>query len=93
MAAGSDTTAIASSAIIELLIKQPENEQKLHEEIKECTPVTFQEGQKMPYLVAVIKEAFRLHPGTGQLTSRTVHQGGALLSGHFFPTGVSLSCL
>jgi cytochrome P450 len=36
MAAGSDTTAIASSAIIELLIKHPENAQKLHEELKEC---------------------------------------------------------
>jgi cytochrome P450 len=36
MAAGSDTTAVTLTAIIYLLIKHPENAQKLHEEIKEC---------------------------------------------------------
>jgi cytochrome P450 len=76
IAAISDTTAIALSAIIYLLIKHPENAQKLRQETKECrnlgkvsTPVTFQEGRKIPYLMAAIKEALRLHPGTGQLTS------------------------
>jgi cytochrome P450 len=97
IAAGSDTTAITLSAILYFLIKHPEKAKKLRQEISEYAtsgkisdPVTFQEGQKMPYLTAVIKEALRLHPATGMILSRIVPSGGAVLGGYFFPAGVGL---
>jgi len=97
IAAGSDTTAITLSAILYFLIKHPEKAKKLHQEISEYAtsgkisdPVTFQEGQKMPYLTAVIKEALRLHPATGMILSRIVPSGGAVLGDYFFPAGVGL---
>jgi cytochrome P450 len=97
IAAGSDTTAITLTAIIYMLIKHPDKSKKLRQEIREfenagkiSNPVTFQECQKMPYLTAIMKEALRIHPATGQIMARIVPQGGAVLSGHFFPAGVSV---
>lgn len=100
IAAGSDTTAITLSAIIYFLIKTPEKAKKLRQEIIEfensgkiSNPVTFQEGRNMPYLRAVIKEALRLHPATGQIVARIVPPGGAVLGGYFFPAGVGVQRL
>jgi cytochrome P450 len=98
IAAGSDTTGITLSAIIYFLIQNPEKARKLRKEIREfaklgkiSSPVAFHEGQKIPYLKAVIKEALRLHPATGQIMPRVVPEGGAILSGYFFPAGVCFS--
>lgn len=96
IAAGSDTTAISLSTVIYQLARHPEIAQKLRHEIKELDkagsisdPVTFSEAQNMPYLQAVIKEALRIHPATGQLLSRIVPPDGATISGRFFAAGVS----
>lgn len=96
IAAGSDTTAISLSTIIYYLTKNPHKAQKLRDEIHEfeekgeiSDPAMFQEVQKMPYLQAVIKEALRIHPATGQLLGRVVPPGGATICGRFFPAGVS----
>lgn len=93
--AGSDTTGISLTAVIYFLMKHPDCLQKLREEIETATrqgnlsnPVTFQEGQKLPYLQATIKEALRLHAAVGQILSRVVPQGGARLAGRHFPQGV-----
>jgi cytochrome P450 len=51
--------------------------------------ITFQQTQAMPYLQACIKESLRLHPATGLPLSRVVPAGGAMISGQFFPQGVS----
>lgn len=95
IAAGSDTTAITLSAIIYYLLKNQYALKKLREEIDEFArqgkisdPVTYQEAQKMPYLQAVIKEALRIHPATGQVLARIVPAEGAVLAGNFFPEGV-----
>lgn len=94
--AGSDTTGITLTAIIYYLMKNPQCLQKLRVEIETAeqegrfsSPSTFQEGQKLPYLQAVIKEALRLHPAVGQILARVVPEGGAELAGKFFPQGVS----
>jgi cytochrome P450 len=50
--------------------------------------VTFQEGQKLVYLQAVIKEALRCHAAVGTILSRVVPAGGAHIAGQFFPGGV-----
>ena len=100
IAAGSDTTGISLSTVIYALIKHPRVAETLHDEIQQMEakgqlsdPVTFQEAQKMPYLQAVLKESFRIHPATGQIMPRVVPAEGALLSGKFFPPGVSFSLL
>lgn len=55
------------------------------------SPIQFQEAQRLPYLQACIKEALRLHPATGLPLARVVPRGGVVLSGSFFPEGVSLA--
>lgn len=92
--AGSDTTSITLSAILWYLLKVPETLDKLQNEIDGMAtkgqisdPVTFQEAQKMPYLQAVIKEALRMHPATGLPMGRVVPEGGAVISGTYFPKG------
>ncbi|KAL1857872.1 hypothetical protein Plec18167_001724 [Paecilomyces lecythidis] len=92
--AGSDTTGISMTAVIYFLMKHPDCLQKLRDEIDMATqqgnlsnPVTFQEGQKLSYLQATIKEALRLHAAVGQILSRVVPKGGAQLAGRHFPEG------
>ena len=94
--AGSDTTGISLSTIIYHLIQKPECMKKLREELdtaardgKLSHPVTFWEGQNLPYLQAVIKEALRLHPAVGTILARVVPQSGATLAGTYFSQGVS----
>ena len=79
-------------------MKNPECLRKLRLEIETAeeedrlsTPLTFKEGQALPYLQAAIKETLRLHPAVGQILARVVPEGGAELAGRFFPPGVSLS--
>lgn len=93
--AGSDTTAVSLSSCLYNLIKYPSTLARLREEIKEhrlrkessneC--ITFKESQSMPYLLAVIKEALRLHPATGLPLWRVVPEAGAFIAGHQFPAG------
>lgn len=93
--AGSDTTAVSLSSCLYNLVKYPSTMARLREEIKEFqlrketsnTFITFKEAQSMPYLLAVIKEALRLHPATGLPLWRVVPEGGALIAGHQFPAG------
>jgi cytochrome P450 len=94
--AGSDTTGISLTAVLYFLMKNPDCLQKVRDEVDAAalygnlsTPVTFQEGQKLSYLQATIKEALRLHPAVGQILSRVVPEGGAQLAGRYFPAGVS----
>lgn len=96
IAAGSDTTGISATAIVYYLMKNPRCMKKLQDELAESAAagelsetVTFQEGQKLQYLQAVIKEALRLHSAVGMPLTRVVPQGGATLTGQFFPEGVS----
>jgi cytochrome P450 len=95
VAAGSDTTGIGLSAVIYYLTIHPMCMGKLRQEIEGFTsrgelsePATFREAQRMPYLQAVIKEALRMHPATGQPLARVVPPGGAVIAGKLFPAGV-----
>ncbi|OTA63622.1 cytochrome P450 [Hypoxylon sp. EC38] len=93
--AGSDTTAISLRAVLYYTLKHPRVLEKLVKELEDAydsgrmsIPVTWKESQQLPYLDAVIKEAFRLHPAVGLLLERIVPQGGLQLpDGPFLPPG------
>ncbi|XP_010525140.1 PREDICTED: cytochrome P450 89A2-like [Tarenaya hassleriana] len=64
---GTDSTATALQWIMANLVKYPEVQKRLHEEIKSVTGETGGEVkeddlQKMPYLKAVVLEGLRRHP-------------------------------
>ncbi|EHA28202.1 hypothetical protein ASPNIDRAFT_132773, partial [Aspergillus niger ATCC 1015] len=90
--AGSDTTAISLSAVFYFIYSNPETLQRLRDEINvagiDGIP-RFSDTQSLPYFQAVLKECLRLHPGTGFPMFREVPEGGAVISGQFFPPKVS----
>ena len=101
--AGSDTTAISLSAIFYYLLKNQRCYQNLMDEIDtaisngtlENRPtglITWTESQKLPYLDACIKEAFRLHPAAGLPLERIVPPQGAQICGESIPGGTIVGC-
>lgn len=94
--AGSDTTSITLSAILYELCAHLDVLEKLRVEFLEAksqdrlsSPITFKEGNALPYFQAIINEALRLHSATGFTMPRIVPQGGTTISGYHFPAGVS----
>lgn len=101
--AGSETTAISLSAVFYFLLKNPDALKRLLTEIDDAARagafedsdtglVTWHESQRLPYLDACIKEAFRLHPAAGLPLERIVPQQGAEIAGHFVPGGTIVGC-
>lgn len=101
--AGSETTAITLSAIFYHLLKNPSILETLLKEIDEKARdggfsdykagiVTWAEAQGMPYLDAVVKEAFRVHPAPGLLMERVVPTGGAEIGGKWVEGGTLVGC-
>lgn len=95
IAAGSDTTSLTLTAVLFYLYRNPACLEKLRKEISDAgldstAQSSFRDLQNMPYLQAAIKEALRMHPGTGFPLWRQVPQGGLTICGQFFPEGVYL---
>jgi cytochrome P450 len=101
--AGSETTAISLAAVFYYLLKNPSCYQKLIEELDKAVAngtvedrhtgiVTWSESQKLPYLDACIKEAFRLHPAAGLPLERIVPPQGADICGEHIPGGTIVGC-
>ncbi|KFZ04356.1 hypothetical protein V502_10212, partial [Pseudogymnoascus sp. VKM F-4520 (FW-2644)] len=89
-----DTNSTAMRAIFYYLVKTPRAYATLVKELQDADEkgllsevLSFQEGMKLPYLQACIKEAMRMHPTVGAPFDRVVPQGGAVLSGKFIPEG------
>lgn len=94
--AGSDTTAASARALVYYLLKNPDCERRLVEEILEARRagklsdlVQREEAERLPYFVACMSEAFRVHPQPGLVLPRVVPQGGLDVKGHFLPKDVS----
>ncbi len=101
--AGSETTAISLSAVFYYLLRTPSALTTLRAEIDaaaragvfsdyETGLVTWHESQKLPYLEACIKEAFRMHPAPGLPLERIVPAGGTEIAGHFVAGGTIVGC-
>ena len=100
--AGSDTTAISLSAVFYHILKNVRCYQKLNEEIDDAIRsgliedtegiISWPDAQKLPYLDACIKEAFRVHPAIGLNLERVVPPQGMEICDHFIPSGTIVSC-
>lgn len=101
--AGSETTAITLSAVFYYLLKSPGTMVKLQEELDTAAKnglftdyengvVTWSEAQKLPYLDAVVKESFRMHPAAGLPMERIVPAAGATIAGRVIPGGTIVGC-
>ncbi|KAI0477768.1 cytochrome P450 [Xylariaceae sp. FL0804] len=101
--AGSETTAISLSAVFYFLLRNPAALARLRAEIDDAARngvfsdrstglVTWSESQRLPYLDAVVKEAFRLHPAAGLPLERIVPPGGAEIAGRHVPGGTVVGC-
>lgn len=95
MFAGSDTTAISLRAILYYTIRHPQVYSELVVELDDAhalgrlsIPVAWKESQQLPYFMAVVSEALRLHPAVGLILERVVPQGGLeLCNGTLLPAG------
>ena len=101
--AGSETTAISLAAVFYYLLRNPESRSKLLDEMDNAARsgfiqdrpgrlVSWTESQRLPYLDACIKEAFRLHPAAGLPLERVVPPSGAWICGHKIPGGTIVGC-
>lgn len=101
--AGSETTAISLSAVFYYLLKTPSCLEKLNAELDAAVEsetvedrpsklISWAESQKLPYLDACIKEAFRLHPAAGLPLERVVPPQGVTICGEFIKGGTIVGC-
>nr|XP_043625197.1 cytochrome P450 89A2-like [Erigeron canadensis] len=98
--AGTDTTSTALQWIMANLVKHPEIQSKLYEEIvgvvgppprgEEESVINEEDLQKMPYLKAVILEGLRRHPpGHFVLPHRVMKE--VEVQGYVFPQGATIN--
>ena len=92
--AGIDTTSIAITGILYHLMLNRNAYRRLTAEIDEAVkngtvsiPISYADSLKLPYLKACINEGMRLHPSIALTMPREVAEGGAAISGIFFPEG------
>jgi len=101
--AGSETTAISLAAVFYYLVKNPFCYHKLLKDLDVAVTagdvedrssglVSWAESQKLPYLDACVKEAFRLHPAAGLLLERIVPPQGAEICGEHITGGTIVGC-
>lgn len=101
--AGSETTAITLGAVFYYLLRTPSALARLRAELDEAGRqglfadaetglVTWHEAQKLEYLDACVKEAFRMHPAAGLPMERIVPPQGAEIAGHFIQGGTIVGC-
>ncbi|KAI0112420.1 cytochrome P450 [Nemania sp. FL0031] len=101
--AGSETTAISLSAVFYNLLRHPSVLSRLRAELDDAARrghfadydlgvVTWAESQRLPYLDACIKEAFRMYPAAGLPLERIVPEPGVEIAGRYVKGGTIVGC-
>ncbi|RYO73661.1 hypothetical protein DL764_010439 [Monosporascus ibericus] len=102
--AGSETTAISLAAVFYYVLRDARVLARLRAEIdgaarrgafsdRSTGLVTWAESQRLPYLDACVKEAFRMHPAAGLPLERIVPSpAGAEIAGRRVPGGTIVGC-
>jgi cytochrome P450 len=95
IAAGSDTSSTAMSALLFYLTRHPDKLSKLITELKSHFPTVddIHSGPELTacvYLRACIDEALRIAPPVPALLPRTSMPGGITIDGHVMPEGVNI---
>ena len=99
--AGSDTAAISLSAVFYHLLRNRNSYRALENEIEEAIKmgliqdsevISWTDAQKLPYLDAVIRETFRIHPSISLNLERVTPPEGICICDDFIPGGVIVSC-
>ncbi|KAI0170736.1 cytochrome P450 [Pestalotiopsis sp. NC0098] len=84
--AGSDTTAVTLTYLVWAVLKRPDLQQRLEEEVgKLPSDFTDEDLEKLPLLNSVIEETLRLYGAAPGALPRVVPEGGATLAGHYLP--------
>lgn len=97
--AGSETTGIALSNLLYLLITNPKSLERLRVEVEEAFKeignvkvATFAEVRYLPYLKACIDEGLRLLPPSATTTPRYTPPTGQDIMGHWIPGNTEVLC-
>ncbi|KAI0785558.1 cytochrome P450 [Abortiporus biennis] len=93
--AGHETTSGALSFAVYYLLKNPESMRKLRDEIDEKIgdrPMNVNDVNKLPYLLAVIRETLRLAP-TAPIRATSAIENTTVLNGKYaIPKGTTIIC-
>lgn len=89
--AGSGTTANTLSYFIWSVLKRPELQRKLEEEVA-TLPENFKDTdmESLPWLNATMQETLRVYAAVPGTLPRLVPKGGVTIAGHFIPEGMTV---
>ena len=91
--AGHETMTSALTATMAMVGTHPDVQERLLAEIEHVSDtIAFEDTKELPFTLACIKEAQRLHPAIGMSLPRKVPKDGLHLHGHFFPPGTTVGC-
>ncbi|KAK1753540.1 putative sterigmatocystin biosynthesis P450 monooxygenase stcF [Echria macrotheca] len=92
--AGSETSATLLATTCYFLMKNPPIQAKLQQEIRSAfareSDITFASVSKLPYTLAVLHEAMRIHPPVPAGIHRFTPRGGIVIDGRFVAGGADV---
>lgn len=90
--AGSDTTAVTLTYLVWAVLKQPDLQTRLEDEIAHLSDeLTKEELENAPILNSVIEETLRLYGAAPGALPRTVPKQGTTINGYHIPGGTVVS--
>ena len=94
IAAGSETTATLLTGALYLLCKHPMVLEDLVSEVRGAfeseDQITLTSVNRLPYMLAVLKESLRRYPPIAGVAPRKVPRGGAVIAGKAVPQGTTV---
>jgi len=94
--AGSETTPTLLSGVTNLLVRNPDQMNKLKQEIRSsfnsADEITMAAVNRLPYLLACLNESLRMFPPATHGMVREAAEGGVQVAGHFVPEKSLIEC-